>query len=190
MSEETKKSSHLLILDHEWHRIFDDLKNGKIKQLEKKLNQLLKNQAQLNEDLKAYKQVKKDLMKTIMDGMGEAQNDKKARKKLEKAKTQIDIVNKHLKQLELAMTDLPKEIHDTNQALLDESMAIYYKKIKTSKSDLDALAKEISDLRDQIKDKMLLKNDLDAKYQELYHYIHGLVGSEQIEIYDQKYLNE
>jgi hypothetical protein len=69
-------------------------------------------------------------------------------------------------------------------------MAIYYKKIKCSKKELELLDIEINKLRETIKSKMVRKTETEEKYEELYQYIHDLIGSDRIDAYDKKYLND
>ncbi|MDA3847774.1 MAG: hypothetical protein PF505_14745 [Vallitaleaceae bacterium] len=190
MSNEKSEYMHLLVLDYEWHRIFDQFKTRSIRITEKKLNQLIKEQSRSIENLKGYQQVKKDLMGVIQDGMSEAMSDGGVRKKLDRAKGQIEDVNKRIEKLINRLGVLPKVIADVNQALLDESMAIYYKKIKCSKKELELLDIEINKLRETIKSKMVRKTETEEKYEELYQYIHDLIGSDRIDAYDKKYLND
>jgi len=190
MSQEKSNHLHLLVLDYEWHRIFDKMKTSTIRGLEKKLNQLIKEQSRSIEDLKGYQNVKKELMTIIQGGMSEAMSDHAVRHKLDRAKSQIEDVNGRIVKLENRLGLLPKLIDDTNVALLDNSMAQYYKKIKAAKKSVKSLDDEISKLREMIKAKMIEKNETEEQFQELYQYIHDLIGSERIEIYDKKYLNE
>jgi chromosome segregation ATPase len=161
-----------------------------MKSLEKKLKQLVKKQSSSIEDLKGYHIVKKELMNDIVKKMSDAMEDKSVRRKLDRSKDQIELVNGKIIKLETLLGALPKEIYDTNQGLMDESMSVFYRQVKSSKKELEHLVKDIAQLRETIKSKMLDKNDIDKKYTSLYQYIHGLVGAEKIEIYDKKYLDD
>ena len=58
----------LLVLDEKWHHLFQGIgKTEEIIECEKQVNELLKLQGKLNEDLRALKKRKNDLMQGIVD---------------------------------------------------------------------------------------------------------------------------
>lgn len=177
---------HILVLDNKWHQVFNKIKTGKMKQLEKKLNQLLKEQSSAVTDLKALKIVKKDLMAIIMSGMSAESG--KERRKLQKAKKKIEEVNQKSGELEKRLTLLPKTIYETNEALLDESMALYYVRIRENKDKLTQLESEIEQLRETIKGKMLNKSEMEETDDQLNRFLLELMGPDKMDFYDKKYL--
>lgn len=177
---------HILVLDNKWHQVFNKIKTGKMKQLEKKLNQLLKEQSNAITDLKALKVVKKDLMATIMTGMSAESG--KERRKLQKAKKKIEEVNHKSEEVEKRLTILPKAIYETNEALLDASMALYYVRIRENKDKLVNLEAEIAQLRETIKGKMLSKSQMEETDDQLNRFLLELMGPEKMDYYDKKYL--
>ena len=80
------KKLPILTLDTRWHELFpDEIKSSHIKELEHKVNQLLKNQGKMVHDIKDMKKLKKSLVSDILVNM-DIKNDilsKSKEKKLE-----------------------------------------------------------------------------------------------------------
>ena len=64
------KNLPIAILDERYLRLFkDNEKTPLLKQLEKKLSDLLKRQGQITNDIKGIKKIKSDLMKSIIENV-------------------------------------------------------------------------------------------------------------------------
>lgn len=75
------KKLPILVLDERWYKLFPGgVKPEEVKTLEKKCNELLKEQGKLVNEIKDLRRGKKKLMDAIVSGMNEAENDRKKEK--------------------------------------------------------------------------------------------------------------
>ena len=71
----------ILILDEKWHSLFKDKdKTPRIVELENKLNEALKKQGQITNDLKELKKIKAKLIDEVMANMDTLDSDPKKQK--------------------------------------------------------------------------------------------------------------
>lgn len=181
------KQVPLVVLDSKWHHLFPDkAKTSEIKKLEKNLNELLKKQGQINTDIKAMKKIKAQLMQDIIDVADlDAPQDAKE-KKLDQTKKLLMDSNKKLEELEDEALDIPNLIKEANIALVTESVDVCYKHIHKNYNDIKVLNKWIDDMRIELKKRILIKQDKEAKNSEIYTYMHDLLGPEVMEVFDEK----
>ena len=79
------KQIPILTLDERWyHLITDKLKTDEICYWEKQVNELLKKQGQVNNDIKEVKKIKNQLIQDVVDNMQDDDNDPKRAKVMEK----------------------------------------------------------------------------------------------------------
>lgn len=186
---EINKDAHLLVLDQKWHALFKDKKPGNVNRLEKELNNLLQKQGKYTTELKEYTDLKKKMMDEIVAGMKNAYDDKDkaAIKKMEQNKKYIDQINKKLEHHQKELTVLPEKISETNKKLVNATMNCFYhtmteRKVKSEKLDL-----EVEELKNKISEAILQRDEAKEHYQQLYGYIHDVVGPDIIEQYDRYY---
>lgn len=184
------KQIHPLTLDQRWHSLFGKHKTLKMKELENKLNALLKSQGQSTNDYKEYSQLKKKLLSDIIGDMPDAFESTKETtiQNMGKNKKYIDDINQKLNKLENKLVKLPKEIEVVNTDLLEVSMALCYQRIARHKSAINEMESKINGLREELTELMVKKNEGKEEYELLYSYMHDLVGPEIIEQYDKLYL--
>lgn len=184
------KQIYPLTLDQKWHALFGKHKTSKMKQLEIKLNGLIKSQGQATNDYKEYSQLKKKLLSDIIGDMPDAfestANDSIL--KMDKNKRYINSINQKLKKIENKLILLPKEINETNSELLEVSMVLSYEKIAKYKNSIIKMEDKINCLREELKELVVRKNEGKEEYEQFYAYMHDLVGPEIIEQYDKLYL--
>ncbi|MCF8018383.1 MAG: hypothetical protein K9L62_03170 [Vallitaleaceae bacterium] len=186
---EIKKTGHIVILDQNWHSLFPGRKPYKIKQLEHLLNKLMKEQGKVNTEYKAYKALKKKMMDGIIQGMTVAFDDKQAEgtQDLKKKQKNIKEINAKFETYEKRKLELPQEIEKANQALLNESMIIFYERMIHNKEKKRKLESEIQTLHDKVKELVGKKEDIDEENTKLYAFMHDLAGLEVIEQLDAHY---
>lgn len=184
------KKVHILTLDNRWHELFANNKTRKLKELENKLNQLIKKQGQYNNDYKDYTQLKKKIMADIVDHMSEDSTNQHVNKIMERSKKHINDINKKLEKIEKDLPKMPSEINKTNMALVEISMSICYERIIKRKKELSEMELKINSLRDELKELMVQKNESKDEYDKFYAYMHDLVGAEVIEQFDNIYFGE
>lgn len=186
------KKVHLLVLDQKWHELFKGKKPLRIQQLEKKLNDLLKEQGTLTTELKEYQKLKQKMMAEIVNGMSDAYDgqDKKALKTLERNKKYIEQINSKLEHHENRLAKVPDLIQETNKELVNATMKQFYQTMLSRKQTADRLEDEVKRLQIEIREAIENRDQAKAHHQELYGYIHDVVGPSIIEQYDRYYIGD
>lgn len=160
----------VLTLDRKWLNIFNtDEKSDEIAILEKKVNTSLKSQGTINTKRDELIGLKKTLMKEIVSNM-DAEENSRARKKVDKSKELIEDINDELLLLQDKELDVPSNINNANALLAYQSLEEIYNKIKKNDDDIDSLEKWIDETRIELKKRILVRekkreeNELMDKY--------------------------
>lgn len=178
----------ILTLDNQWHLLFDNRKTERIIELEETVNNLLKRQGKLVNDVKDMKRLKKSLIKEIMKNMDlNAELDKERDKKLDRNRKYINELNDKIKKSMDELGDLPYKIRDANAELVNESIHVLYERLLTNKSRLNEISERISRLRDELEQKVEQKHELETSNADIYSYMHDLLGADLMEILDNEY---
>lgn len=181
------KKIPILTLDTRWHELFpEDKKTNRIRELEQKVNQLLKTQGKLVNDIKDMKKLKKTLLKDIIVNM-DADNDTQGKAKgnrLKKNKRYINELNDKIKDASDQLLDLPNKIKEANEELLIESLKICYEAIHSYDEELVKISEWINKTRDELKKKILLKHDIETNMNLIYSNMHDILGAEIIDLFD------
>ncbi len=187
-----EKKIPILTLDNKWHRLFTQTNPNKtILRLEEELNDLLKKQGKATTESKDIKRLKKKLMQEIVENAeGTAEgNNQKALKKMEDNKRLINECNERLTMYEDQLIELPGEIDRVNRELMLQTMDICYDSLKANETEIEETAKWVAAIRVELKKRLIRKQEMEQKNQELYSYMHDIFGAEVIEIFDMKYGN-
>ena len=186
----TGKRIPILTLDNKWHKIFTQKKpDKKLKRLEDELNELLKKQGKLTGEVKEIKKLKKKLMDGIVANASEAsvENDEKAVRKAQESSRLIDECNEKLEEYEEELLELPREIDKVNKELMLLTMEICYDRLKENEQRIEEDARWVSEVREELKRRLVRKQEMEQANQELYSYLHDIFGAEVIELFDLKY---
>ena len=185
------KKVPILTLDQKWHRLFAI--HGKpeaVKELESELNELLKRQGKLNNDLKELKKKKNQLLDNIVQNMEgsteEASNSSKARK-LEEDRQKIDEIKALTESYEDELLELPNKIKATNELLMIKSMDYFYEIIRVNKEESEEIDRWITQVRIELKKNIIRKQNRDINNKEMYAYLHDVLGPEVIDLFDRRY---
>ncbi len=181
------KKLPILTLDARWHEIFpEEKKTSAIRELEQKVNDLLKKQGKAVNDIKDMKRLKSSLLKDIVDNMdiGKDSAGKAKEKKQDKNKQYVNELNE---KIDLAMDELaevPYQIKQANEELLAESISSFYQDLEKNNSEILEIAQWIAGVREELKRQILIKQDLEAKNSLIYTYMHDILGAEIMELFD------
>ena len=181
------KKLPILTLDSRWHELFpEDQKTVVIKELEQEVNNLLKRQGKLVHDIKDMKKLKNSLIKDIMENMDISSDliGKAKEKKLDKNKQYINEINDKLNEAMDELADIPYQIKEVNEALMSESFNLCYERLENNKEELMDVANWIAGIREELKQKILIKQDLESKNLLMYTYMHDILGAELMEQFD------
>lgn len=181
------KKVPILTLDAKWHELFPEHdKPVNIRELENRLNQLLKKQGKLVSDIKGMKALKPKLMDDIIVNMG-VDNTKEGRlkaKKLDRNQKLIKDIGSKMARAEDELIELPYEIKAVNEKLIIESAKVCYQRIQKNKKTIEDTNQWILKTRNELKEKILIKQDLELKNTSVYAYMHDLLGADLLENLD------
>lgn len=185
--EDILKSKKLpvVLLDTSWHTAKQHIQSPIIDQIEKELQELLKEQGRLNTDYKEYTAIKQNFLKEILVLSNKAQEgDNKALEELNKMHQSTLGANQKIEEIEARLEAIDDEINSKNKEIVSEMIAIGYGFIDTYKQKNEALETEITELRLQLLQKTQQKKESEAFLKDIYNYLHNIVGREQIEVID------
>ena len=182
-----KKNIPLINVDERWLRLFpENEKTTTIKKLEKELKELLKRQGKVNTELKDIKVVREQLTQSVLNSAEDTSIPEAKRLKKQAASQRLIIESREkFEQLEKEQQELPGLIQDANNALIFESVRVCYEKIDKNKSDIEKLAQWIDETRLKLKERILIKQDKETKNQEIYTYLHAMLGAKVMEAFDE-----
>ena len=179
----------ILTIDNRWHELFtEDQKTPEILELEQKVNNLLKKQGKLVNDIKDMKKLKSNLIKDIMDNMdiGTDGIGKIRERKLGQNKQFINELNSKIEMAMDELADIPYQIKEVNEELVSQSVKCFYERLEKNKAELKDVADWIARIREELKLKILIKQDLETKNSKIYSYMHDILGAELMELFDQQ----
>ena len=183
-----KKNIPIACLDERWLRLFPDSeKTPLIKKLENELKELLKRQGKVNTDLKDIRVVRDKLTQSVLETAEDTSIPENKRLKKQAASQRL-IVEARQKQdnLEHELDELPDKIKEANSALIFESVRVCYQRINQNKQDIDMLEQWIEQMREKLKERVVLKQDKEITNEEIYTYLHGMLGVGVMEAFDEK----
>ena len=184
------KKIPILTLDNKWHKLFTQAEpNKRLKKREEELNELLKKQGKANTEIKEIKKLKRRLMQGIMENASEASsgNDARARKKTDESKRLMGECNQKIAVYEDELLELPRQIDKVNKELMLRTMEICYDRLKENERDIEEITKWVAQVKEELKEKLILKQEKETVNQELYSYMHDIFGADVINLFDTKY---
>lgn len=170
----------ILTLDPRWYQLVPEAaKTDGIKYWESRVNELLKRQGQITNDLKDIKKIKSQLIQTVVDNMEEdGSNEKKRQKLMSKNQKLIYEAKEKIAALEDEELEVPRELAAANQKLLVETARFCYARMNENKRDLEVLDKWIDATRVKLKKNLLIKQDKEEENEQMYSGLHDLIGPE------------
>lgn len=186
----SSKRIPIVVLDERWHKLFEkEPKSSKIIELEKKLNDLLKQQGRLVTEGKSLKSAKNQLMDGIVANMNVdlSPAGKLNGKKLQKSQKLIQEINGKLKETDNDLAEIPYRIREANSKLVVEGINQCYQKLEVNADERNELDLKMNAMREELKHMIVRKQDLEEENANIYTYMHDVLGSEIMETLDQKY---
>ena len=156
------KKVPILVLDRRWHTLFPQgEKPAEIIQLEEKLNELLKRQGYLVNDIKDLKK-KKNQQRLLLEIK-------------ERIETESD-----------ELIELPRMIKKANEELLATGAHYCFERLANGDEQLKIVKQEIEELRISLREKTEWKDDLEESMDSAYSLMHGLLGHDVMNLYDKR----
>ena len=85
------------------------------------------------------------------------------------------------------LMEIPREIRESNDALMLLSMDYFYEKIRVNQTESIEIEEWINQVRIDLKKNIIRKQNRDINNREIYAYLHDIFGPEVINIFDIKY---
>ncbi len=159
------KKIPILTLDNQWHQLVGKVEpDRQVAKLQEELNELLKRQGKARTEIRKIK----------------ALNNKRL----------IVECNEKLTEYEDEILELPGKMDQVNRELMLKTMEICYDVLKKNRADIDENARWISEMRAELKERLIRKQEQEQVNQELYTYMHNIFGVDVIDIFDMAYLNK
>lgn len=184
------KNIPILTLDNKWYKLFKNLADyPDILELVRGLNDLLKRQGKLNTETKEIKTLKKKLMSEIVPMVDELEQsqDKSLEKKIDDNKRLIEECNEKLESYQDELMELPIMIQNANHELMLATMQYCYESMQSNTEEIIEIAKWITDIRVELKNNLVKKQEMELYNHQMYSYMHDIFGAEVINLFDMKY---
>lgn len=186
-----RKRIPILTLDERWHRMFpEEQKTDEIRALEAEVNNWLKKQGKTNTDLDDMRKAKSILMKNIVNNMEEARDsdsEKERGKRLSKSQQLIREANEKIDELEVLQLQIPSKLQEANEQLMKASIGDCYERFYQNKSEIEEIAKWISEIRIELKKKLIMKQEMEEANELIYSNMHDMLGPDVMEYLDHIY---
>lgn len=182
----SKMNVPILTLDERYNIVMPDKdKTPQIRKLEAKVNALLKKQGKITNDIKEVKKIKARLLSEVVENMDDSGDGSERQKKMDKTQKLISEAKQKLEELEDSELEIPKEIKQANQELLLEFIQTCYGWLNTNRDDIELLNKWINNTRIELKKKLVIKQEKELKNNDIYTYMHDLLGPDLIQMFDE-----
>lgn len=184
------KKIPILTLDQRWYELFpNEDKPSSIKDIEDNLNQLLQYQGKLTSDMKDLKHLKSKLMKEIITNMNvdDSEAGMLKAKKLDQNQKFIKEISEKMKTTEDEIIEIPYKIKAVNEQLIIESAKECYKRLNYNSEKIDEITQWVNKIRGQLKEKILIKQDMEEQNNTIYSYMHDLLGHELLQNLDETF---
>ncbi len=181
------KGLPILTLDPSWHALFAMRgKSVEIKNLERRLTDLLKEQAKLNSANKNMHEKKKQLMTNIIHSMSEDDDDNRRLKT--RQKDMIEKINADVIDNEDRLNVIPDQIKRVNEQLLMETFRQVYYEISINKQEIDELDAKIDNLRVELNNRIMEKDSKEEYNHGVFDTLKNIVGMSSINVYEETHL--
>lgn len=173
----------ILVLDTRWHRLFPQgEKPADIEALEERLNELLKKQGRLVNEIKDLKKAKKKLMDSIVAGM-EGSSERDNRKKENQQRLLLETKDR-IQQDSDELMEIPYGIKDINEKLMIIGAKYCFERLSNGDQMIQELTDEIRALQAELTDKKEFRENLEESMDSAYSLMHGLLGHDIMNLFD------
>ncbi|WP_352418658.1 hypothetical protein [Proteiniborus sp.] len=182
----------ILIKDATWLKLFGDTGDRLINNARKELEELLEKQHLTEKQLKDKDREKKKVMTKIIMLSDEINNNNsytEGTELLGQYQQEIYSLNDEIDNLTFELEMLPKDIREANLNLIKATVKLAYKQLADWESSIEPFNSEIEFLRNKLRELIEKKNDYEEKINTTYSFLHGILGSEEMEKLDKDILD-
>lgn len=185
------KKIPVLTLDNKWHQLFTQTESTRqIEALSEKLNELVREQGRVHNEIKDIRKLKKKLLDNIVASMNDAERFPEAERRMEESRRLVEECNDKLEKYREQERLLPDEIEQINYQLMLATMEVCYSRMKQNIRDIQEISEWAAQTRIELKKRLLRKQEAETMNQNLYSYMHDIFGAEVLEIFDMEYQPE
>ena len=180
------KKLPILTMDKKWYKLFDKLGRDGVAEYEERLNEVIRKQGKLTNQSKDIKRLKKKLMNEIVNmASDENELDKETREaKMAEHRALIEECNENLIAVEEEGRDLPFAIEELNLDLMISTMESCYEMMHSNEEQIQEIEAWVKEVRIELKKKLIEKQRMEQKNQEIYKYMHDIFGADVVDLFD------
>ena len=179
------KNIPILTLDERWYHLINEKnKTDEIAYWEKQVNELLKKQGRINNDIKDIKKLKKQLINDVVENMEDDDSSRQKQKRMSQNQRLIQESNDKIASLEDELLEVPRELARANEKLLTETLKACYDRMNANTEDIEVLDKWINATRVKLKKNILIKQDKETVNNNMYSLIHDIIEPENCSAVD------
>lgn len=185
-----KNKIPVLTRDINWMELFGNVDDMAIKNDKNQLEKLLTENREIEIRIQQLQKQKLKCMAMILEISNAINNEDKveAVSLLDEHKYRINDINDEIDELTFRLENIPKEIRDANYQLLKSTVRYGYSKLKKDGKKLEEVTAEFEELREKLKQLLDEKNDYEESINSIYTFLHGMLGSKEMERLDNQIL--
>lgn len=185
-----KNKIPLLIEDENWIKLFGETKNRNIQNIKEELSELVEEERELNRKEMTLQREKVHAMKMILGVSDAVNNENKLHNVglLDEYKEKIEGINQELEEITFQLETIPQDIRELNFNLLKATVFYGYKDLKSKQKKLAQVVDELDSIRERMKYLINEKYDYEEWIDSTYSFLHGMLGSKEMEKLDEKIL--
>ncbi|WP_416198502.1 MAG: hypothetical protein ACFWUA_01960 [Sporanaerobacter sp.] len=186
-----KNKIPILINDENWIKLFSDVDDKYIKSHKEELEELLKEQKKIENEISSLQREKLKCMKMILGISDAVNNEEKVESVslLDEYSEKIYGINDKIDDLTFQLETIPKEIREANYELLKATVKYGYRELKTKEKKLEETTEELEELKERLKELINEKHDYEEWVSGTYTFLHGMLGNKEMEKLDEQILD-
>ena len=185
-----KNNIPVLTRDINWIELFGNVEDMAIKNDKNQLEKLLTENREIETKIQQMQKEKLKCISMILEVSNAINNEDKVEDVglLDEHKYRIKDINDAIDELTFRLETIPKEIRDANYQLLKSTVIYGYSKLKKDGKKLEQVTAEFDELRERLKLLIDEKNDYEESINSIYTFLHGMLGSKEMERLDNQIL--
>ncbi|MDF2892674.1 MAG: hypothetical protein K0R80_3041 [Clostridia bacterium] len=180
----------ILIYNPEWMQLFVNFNSKSLKKAVSSLEELLSREKACEAEQKELERRKKTLMNKILYISKEINEDNNldAIPKMKETQKELLQINERIPVLVEELEILPAMINQQNTVVLKETIKRAYELIRENKDEALKCQEEVNQIRQQLGELIKRKVETEERVNKLYSFVHGMIGADEMEKLDDKYL--
>ena len=188
-----KKNKIPILINYEpWLKMFKNDGSELIKALKIELEEAVLEKRDLERSINSLQSRKPKLMAKIIlisNELNEKNNDI-AINDLEELKTEMEEINEEIENVFIRLEFLPKIIQEKNEELLKETITYLYENLNFGEERIAEIDRFINQLREQLNKHRIEKEELENRVNNIYHFLHSILGAAEMEKLDKIFLKQ